>query len=167
MPHGDDLVILHCLRALENARQRVVIARGNGVELVVVAARAANRHAHKRSAERVELLVNDVHLHLARVIFRQHFRANAKETGRHCPGVRGAGGFARLCGHEVTGNLLAHKCVIRQIAVEGVDDPVAVTKGINVCEIFIEPIAVGVARNVQPVSAPLLAVTRRSEQAVD
>ncbi len=69
-------------------------------------------------------------------------------------------------GQQVAGELLDREPVERQVAVEGVDDPVAVlpdrARGVDAVAV-----GVGVAGQVEPVPRPALAVVRRGEQAVD
>ena len=69
-------------------------------------------------------------------------------------------------GQQVAGQLLDRELVERQVAVEGVDDPVAVlpdrARGVDAVAV-----GVGVAGQVEPVPAPALAVVRRGEQPVD
>ena len=72
VPLGDGLQAFHRLGALENACKRVVIRRWNGIKLVIVTARAAERQAEQRFAERVNLLVDDIHLHLHLVRLSQN-----------------------------------------------------------------------------------------------
>ena len=76
-----------------------------------------------------------------------------------------------LARHEVAGELVADELVVGQVAVEGVDDPVAVAPGVarspSPCrwqDAGVE--RVGVAGQVEPVPAPALAVGRRRQQAV-
>ena len=45
----------------ESRGQAVIITGGDRIEFVVMASRTANRHAEHRFADRVELLVDDVH----------------------------------------------------------------------------------------------------------
>ena len=71
---------------------------------MVVAAGAAERQAQERLAERVELLVDDVHLHLDRVVLGEHLRPDDEEAGRDEPvGPLGVG----AAGEQVAGDLLA------------------------------------------------------------
>ena len=48
---------------------------------MVVAAGASKRHAHEGASQRVELFVDDVHLHLPPVILGEHLGSDAEETG--------------------------------------------------------------------------------------
>ena len=55
--------------------------RRNRVKLVIMAARTAHRHPQHCFSQRINLLNNDVHFHLDRVILSEHFRAQRKESG--------------------------------------------------------------------------------------
>ena len=76
-----------------------------------------------------------------------------------------------FAGQEVAGDLVADELVVRQVAVEGVDHPVAVAPGVGAVHLRaggedtrVE--RVGVAGEVEPVAAPALAVSRRRQQAI-
>ena len=76
--------MLHRARAAENAGQRVIVARGNRVKLVIVARGAAERLGQQRLADRIQLLINHVHAQLLFVLLlkvcvaqRQKGRGNA------------------------------------------------------------------------------------------
>ena len=60
-----------------------------------------------------------------------------------------------------------HEPVERHVVVEGPDHEVAVAIGRLAVEVVLVAVAVGIARDVEPVAAPPLAVLRRREQAVD
>jgi len=73
-----------------------------------------------------------------------------------------------LIGQLIARDLGFDEGVPRHVGVEGGDDPVAIPERIGVGLVFggIE-LVVGVARDIEPVTAPALAVTGRGEQAVD
>ena len=66
----------------------------------------------------------------------------------------------------VAGDLFLHEAVIRLVIVERFDDVVAITPDVGTGFIRFEPIAVGVARHVQPMTPPALAVSGRCQQPV-
>jgi hypothetical protein len=74
--------VLHHGRAFENAGEAVVVGRGDGVELMVVTAGTAEREAEEGAPEGVDLLINDVHLHLGFIDFREDLRSDGQEAGR-------------------------------------------------------------------------------------
>jgi hypothetical protein len=53
------------------------------------------------------------------------------------------------------------------VAVERRHNAIAVTPGVAVGDVFIEPVGVGIASDVEPVSAPAFTVGRRGQQAID
>src|SRR5207253_10806822 len=58
------------------------------------------------------------------------------------------------------------KLVERQVAVERVDDPVAVAPGERPGAVLLVAVAVGIAGAVEPVAAPALPVVRRRQHAL-
>ena len=70
------------LRAAEHARQRVVVLLADGVELVIMAAHAAQCHAKEGSAHLAHLTVHEVVLHLQLVDGVDVHIAQHDETGR-------------------------------------------------------------------------------------
>ncbi len=161
----DNFEVLHRLGALEDARERVIIGLRNGIELVVVTARATDGETHEGARGCIELLVDDVHFHLHRVVFGKHLRAQGQEPGSG-PALEGLGiGSGR--GQQIAGELLLEKEIVRLVFVERLNHIVAITPRVAVDEIFVKAIGIGVSRNVQPVPSPALAVVRGVEQAVD
>ena len=69
-------------------------------------------------------------------------------------------------GQQVAGDLLDDEPVVGQVAVEGVDDPVAIEPDVPRL-VLLEAVGVGVPGRVEPVPAPALAVVRARQQAVD
>ncbi|MCG3774146.1 MAG: hypothetical protein JW395_0963 [Nitrospira sp.] len=81
VPAGDNLIVLHRLRAQEDSSHGVVIGGGDGIELMVVAPCATHRQAHEGTGSRVHLFVHDVHLHFDGVVFGQHLGTQSEEAG--------------------------------------------------------------------------------------
>ena len=63
-------------RAVKDARQSIVILRGNGIKLVVMAASASKGQTHKRFAAGVDLLIDNVGAHFNWVLLRKNFGAD-------------------------------------------------------------------------------------------
>ena len=82
VPRGRSLQVIHRMGALEDCRQCVVIVGGNGIELMIVAARTAERRGQKSPAQRIDLFVDQIHFQLHLVGFRQNFRADSEEPQR-------------------------------------------------------------------------------------
>ncbi len=68
---------------------------------------------------------------------------------------------------QIAGKLLDGEFVERHVAIEGFDHPLAVAPGPGTRAVFFIAVAIGIAREVEPVARPLLAVMRRIEQAID
>ena len=131
---------------------------------MVVAAGAAESQAQKSPADRIDLLVDDVHLHLHRVILGQHFRAEGQEAGRDQALM--AFGIAGRVGQQVAGDLLADELVVGLVDVEGVNHVVAIAIGVDVRQVFILPVGIGIAGHVEPMPAPPLAILRSGQQSI-
>ena len=163
VPLGNHLVVVHRVCALEDAGQRVIVARGDGIKFVVVAAGASKRHAHEGAAQRVELFVDDVHLHLPPVILGEHLGPDAEESGGNVTRVPCR--FRLVTGRlqQVAGDLFPDKLIVRLVLVERVDDVVAVSERVDIREVFVEAVAVGIAGDVEPVASPFFTVMRRGQ----
>ena len=69
-------------------------------------------------------------------------------------------------GQQGAGEWFGGEAIEGHIGIDGIDDPIAVFPD-RACCIDCEAIRVGVASEVEPVSAPAFAVARRGEQSVD
>ena len=111
----------------EHAGECVIVLRRDGIKLVVVAAGTRDRQTQKRAANRVNPLFPFLGDHLLDdiVIQLQLFpvgRAEAEKTeGRRFPRLK--------TGEQIRRELLADKIVVRQIAVDGLHDPVPIEPG--------------------------------------
>ncbi len=76
-------------------------------------------------------------------------------------------GFRRPRRELVAGQLLLHEAVVRLVIAERLDRVVAITPHGVVLAIGFESLGVGVARQVEPMPAPTLAIARIAEQPVD
>ena len=74
VPFGDAFQRLHRLRALKDPGESGVVGLRNRVELMVVTASTSDRQPQHCPANGVDLLVDDVHLHLCFVAFGQYLR---------------------------------------------------------------------------------------------
>ena len=116
-PAGDDgvaeLDAVERPRAVEDAGQGVVVGRRDRVELVVVAAGAAERQAQERLADRVDLLVDDVHLAASACRARP---APSGPTTRKPVAISCSSRSACVVGgQQVAGDLLADEPVVRLV----------------------------------------------------
>ena len=81
VPLGNDFEILHGFGAFEDTGERIIISGGDGIELMVVAAGAADGEPVERAHGGVELLVDDVHFHFLGVVFGEHLGTEGEEAG--------------------------------------------------------------------------------------
>ncbi len=146
----DDRLLLGLDRAGEDPIEGVVIGRGNGIELVVVAARAGDRQPQKSLRRDVNPVVDDVGLIAVEVV----------AEGDESEGRQRRRGLA--ASQPVGGQLFPDELVVRHVVVERLDDVVAVGPGERVERTLPAPIvlslAVGIAGNVEPVPPPPLAI---------
>ncbi len=142
----------------ENARQGVVIGRRDRVVLVVVAAGAGNGQAQEAAGQRVDAIGVLVVLLGVAVVDRP--------TGEEAQGRQAVKPIGPV--EQVARDLLDDEPVVGQVAVEGPDQPVAIAEPVGV-EPGLERVGLvlAVARHVEPVAPPALAVVRRGQQPVD
>ena len=158
IPSPRPVVVVH---AGKHGDQAVIVACGDRIELVVVAACAADREPEKRRPHVLHHLVEAVQPRLP------DGRRLLSDL-RGCRERRGdEESRGRIGAHGVAGELLKEKTVVRQVFVEGVDHPVAVGPGMLADGVVFVAPCVGVANDVEPVLGPAFAVSRRSEQPVD
>ena len=163
---GLDLVCRH-ERMLDRSRREehcldaVVVLLRNRIELVVVAPRAAHRHAHERQRGRGHQIVEGI---LPAALAAAQVGADTQESGRrHRLVARRSSQVVEL----VSGQLFADELRVRLVLVERVDDVVAVAPAFGAIDVELEAARIGIANEIQPVARPSLAVVRRGEQRVD
>ena len=145
----------------EHAGQPVVVCRSDRIGLVIMAPRAREREAEKGAPDGVHMLlpfVGDGALDDLRrqLEFLEIRRAQAEETER-VPLL----GFA--AGHEVHRELPPHEFIVTHVVIQRLHHPVAVEpRRCGAVEVVGR--LVGVARQIEPVSRPALAVVRRCQQ---
>ena len=146
--------------AVEERGEGVVIGLGDGIELVGVALRAAQRHAQPGRAHGVHAIqhvIDPRFLGVAAAFAVGH--VITLEAGRELL----LGGRVR---QEVAGELLERELVVRRIAIEGFDDPVA-PGPVGPGGIRLEAVGVRIAGGVEPPHGHALTIVRRGQQAVD
>ena len=153
-------------RTREHAEQRVVVLRGDRVELVVVAAGAGERQAEERLAEHVDLVVDPVGV-LGPRIDRRVLRLAEPPERRWRGATRSSPSFGlrRGFGSRSPATCSVEELVVRQVGVERPDDVVAVAPGVGDLEVELVAVRLGVADEVEPVPAPALAVVRATRAA--
>ncbi len=140
--------------------EAVVIVLEDGVELVVVALRALHAHAHEHIRCDAGDLVQDVLPLGLRITLVVLVDGVAEKCGAD-------GDFRVLRVQLVARDLLAHELVVGFVAVEGLDDVVAVGPGIRTIGVEAVALGLGIAGEVQPVLRPALAVARGGEQLIN
>ena len=152
-----DLVIVRDIG--EEGLQAVVVGLQDRVELVVVALRAAVGQTQEDAAHRVRDVQQDFlpPLHQDRGV--RLVRVMAIESGPD-PGL----GAARP--KLVARDLFLDEAVVRLVGVERVDDVVAIAPSVRAGLVRLEAFAFREARQIEPVTGPCLAVTRRRQQPI-
>ena len=144
----------------EKRLEPVIVLLQDRVELVIVAAGAADAQPEEDLARDVGDVIQDVGplpAHVALVVF---VGPEPEVAGRHPQlGIVGI--------ELVTGKLLGQEAVVGFVGVEGPHDIVAVTPGLGTDGILPVTVRLGIAHEVEPVPPPALAVARRGQQAVD
>ena len=147
------------LRAREHSGQPVVILARDGVELVVVTARAGDRQTEESARHRVHAILPFIRHHLDAVAIVV-LGAETKEA--ECDQVVGAFQLVRS-------ELQSDEFIVRQIAIERRDDPVAILVGVRIKELRVGAdlmrLILGIARERQPQARHPFTKARRREQA--
>ena len=151
----------------EHARQGVVVFVRNRVELMVVAAGAAERQAEKRLSEGVDAIVGAISLVLRQVGGRLHLLTQIPEAGAHHRLVRSGRRIDPRLGKQISGNLLPNKLIVGQIVVERPHRPIAILSGIGKRVVDVVAAGLAVADDVEPMPRKSFAVVRRGEQVID
>jgi hypothetical protein len=166
LPHGRVAVlVLERLRAAEDAGQAVVVGRRDGIELVVVAAGTADRQAEEGPAHDVDLFIHDVQPRLFLVRLGQRLGIDHEEASGHDPPRRQADVIRGR--QQVARQLLDNELIVGRVAVEGIDDVIAIAPGVAHDGVGVVGRGVRMADDVEPVPAEALSIVRRSEQAID
>ena len=146
---------------VEEGVELVKIALAEGIVFVRVTLGARERDAEPDGAERAHA----VHDGLGAVFLLIHAalfvrEGLAKKTG-------GDFLFERGVGQEIAGELFNRELIEGLVAIERADDPVAIHVGEGARGIFFVTVAVGVVREIEPVTRPVLAKMWRGKQTLD
>ena len=170
---GGALFVFHRLETCEalagtdeETGERVVIALGDCIELVIVATSARHRHSDERFGHHVDAVVDPFIFILARVHRRVNFLAEKRPAGSEDGFVETLLPMQTRFFHQVARDVLTHKRVIRHVGIQCANDVVPIFVGIRDDEIALVPARLRIADKVQPMSRPTLAELRRGEQLI-
>ena len=146
-------------RRRERGEQAIIVLRGEGIELVIVAARTADGEAQHGRAGSGQHVVHRIIAHaldFVRCDLRgEHARAE-KAGGHHGFGIARCELIAR--------ELPLHKLCPRQVVVECADHEVAVMPCVGPVVVVLKAGAFGEAGHIKPVARPAFAIVRRGEE---
>ena len=147
-------------RRVKKGVKRVQLPLRDRIKLMVVAGRTLAREAHEGVGHRGRAVDG--------VAEEQLIVDRAPLAGRHiAPGE--SGGHLLLergFGQEVAGELPDCELIVRKVVVERLHNPVAVGPHLPLV-VEVEPMGVGVAGGVEPVTGHLLAVVRAIQEPLD
>ena len=143
--------------AVEDAVERVVVGRRNGIVFVIVTARAPDREPKHAARDHVDAVVDDL-------VFHPEEAASDREKAhrRLVP---------RPFSLELVGGKLEHqKTVVGEVFVQRRDDPVAINPGMRPV-LFLAGIDIAlrvrITRHVEPMPRPVFSVLRRRERLIN
>ena len=145
---------------VEEGEQPIIVLLRNRVELVVVALRARDGEAKKRGSGGRQAVHDGFDAEL--------FRVDAAFLIDLGVAVKSGGDFLieGCVRQKVSGQLVDDELVERQIAVHGLNDPIAVKPDLTGC-IHAIPVRIGITGDVKPPARPAFAVTGRTQQSLD
>ena len=155
-----------CLTPLKRGGDPVIFDLADRVELVVVAAGAGDGQAEEGLADGADHV-----LHLIPRIHHPHPHGRAGSADLVIrPGVQEAGcldGLRILGPEHVSRKLQASELGVGPVAIEGVDDPVAIAPGVGTELVELESVTLSIASQVEPPPGPSDTVLGRREVAID
>ena len=143
--------------AMKNTVERVVVSRRDGIVFVIVAARTSHGERHAAARHHVDAVIDDV--------VRHPDESPAAGDESHRRQVR------RIRRHQlIRGHLQEQKAIVRQVFIEGANNPVAIRGRMNEAP-FLAPVNVAlrvrVTRDIQPMPAPAFAIARGGQEPFD
>ena len=147
------------VRVIQKREDLVILFLCERIELVVMALGALDGHAQNALANGVDAVEHRLHAELLRVhaaFFIDH-RVPQKTSSHQL--------ILRWIRQQVARQLLDDELRIRQVAIERLDHPIAIGPHLPDL-IFLIAVGIGIARGIQPVAAPTLAIMRRLQQPV-
>lgn len=157
---GGDRIIVSKSRAAEEGLKTIKVDLADRIEFMIVTAGAADGQTEEDQAGRLgDVVERDLSTQSLIVEIDHIGLATVEAGGDECRG------FVRLDFRP--GDLKTNEAVVRQVAIERVDDPIAIAPGIGPNLIEFEAVGIGVTRQIEPVLSPAFAVGRVGEQAID
>ena len=144
----------------EEGLEPVEVGLADRVELMIMASRTADGQAEEDEARGLGDVIQGILPPQPLVVEVDHVGIAAVEAGRDQ-------GIGIVGGELIPGELEADEPVVGQVAVQAINNPVAVPPGIGPGLVELEAVGVGVARQVEPVLGPPHAELRARQQAVD
>ncbi len=145
--------------ATQCGTQLIVFALPNRIELVIVAAAAIYGQAEKGltnvADEIFEFVLSHDGPHGGALLLVPHFVPGCRdEKASRDQGV----GIARL--QHIASKLQPGELIERQIAVQGVDDPIAIAPRVGPESVAFKPLALAEPGDIEPMPGPTLAILR-------
>ena len=147
-------------QAGEHGLHAVVILLENGIELVIMAARAADGEAEHGLAHGTDYFIELI----------LSGRAHGLLVAADLPGLQRGAGHQKpergICAGDIAGQLIANEPVIGQVAVKRGNHPVAIMPGCGAFGVGLKADRFRPTNDIQPMLRPSLAVPRRGQQPV-
>jgi len=140
-------------------RHRVEVPLRHRVKLVVVTARTPQgqpQECRTRGVDHRRQLILTLQCRVVGVLALDLIPSTGNEESR-----------CSLSPDRVPGELLEDEAVVRQVAIERVDDPVPIVVGVRSRRVHLEAVGVGILDRVEPVLSPPLAVAGTREGLID
>ncbi len=147
------------LHSFEDRFDRVIIRLRDGIELVVVAARAANGQPEECAARGA----HDVVQFVGALIRRQH----RVRTFHLVPRAADEKPSRFIHAERIPGELFHDESVVGLVLVERANDVIAIRPGIRARLVHFEPVDFGEPHHIEPMPRPAFAVARRGQQLLD
>ena len=154
-------------RAIQGAEERVVVPLADGVELVIVTARARHRQAEERLGGDVHLVVGPLDPVLPGIDGLVAMLDQPVVGGPEKRFVRPRIRVDARIGQQVAREVFADQPIVRHVGIERADQVVAVAPGQRDVRVAFAAVGLAVAEQVHPVARPPFAEVGRVQIAVD
>ena len=145
---------------LEIASERIIVARGDGIELMIMAAGAGDGLAEKGFAEDIDLTIDDIRLFLPNVHRGLTAFFHPKEPG----GDDGFVGFvfwsSSRNGEQIASEMLDDEFIVGEIEIVCPDHIIPVAPRMIEIEVELESQGFRIADQVEPVASPAFTIAR-------